>query len=943
MDLLRGPQALLSSAIAEALSEFFVVGVDQIESDLLAGSKIILKDVRLKPQCPSIPKNAFGTATELHITGFVREVSLTWSWDLFPRDKQAWVKDAALKLKGCRFKVKLSQVENTENDDIDVDIDIGTSDTASLTNVDSNETPEVQDSSSFVETTVDDETPQNITIEERIKTFLDEQIEFLVNSLALTIEDFDIILEMPSPNILTTIPGVSVFEDPEDEEGNIEMSFEVPDSQTIDIPTKSPAIMISENLEEEWGEIEIVEAFEAKNTTETENTVDFKDYTISLKLAGEEMSLLSFGKYSDGTLKERISLSSVFINVTETFHHESTQKRRVECKTYPLLETFSFHLGITRTHGERFSDIGRGLIVKGGLNENLTTPKNSAGKLSLHLCRPQLEAIGQLSGLTLAPPEENAKNIHRMESDDSSILGDVTRFHVFFGDVDADILGNSLWVNNLTLCCLLDGSDLTLKGEKAHYEEAVTERKPQPLSIKGSKIVASVLPSLEVTLGSITELYVPDIVELRSPVENVLVKLVGQTTWTVDIDVFDGYLPLPDKKPHDDEDDNEIIPIAVVGNVKKIFLCKDEDEEVTEVAFVDVEILVYPKTDESGTELAVTAQSMQSKLASATNIHTCMVLPERDGDTNMIRDFAFSLDQLSVTAGYTIQDWKKTFRFGGRWRRAKHDNKTDEAALFRLPNAVVAPLKTRIAYNAMEVVSLKETTFVVKGYKGNKNTTVKDLLEFYTAECLSRTPNFLQNAELLGINVKSAGVFGLGAHFIATPIGPFVGVAAVVGVDAVRASIEAGKRGRQASEDDYARVSDFFRGIGYSAVEATQLGKLRRGAEDRNGNILDWMVGATANTSEYIGNNKDTLGSAGGAGVGVLVGTLLAGPVGAAVGGLVAGMTTGSAIRRIDQKIKTVLERREIQVEQKRIEIEEKSLKPGQLALSPASDSGFIS
>ena len=143
--------------------------------------------------------------------------------------------------------------------------------------------------------------------------------------------------------------------------------------------------------------------------------------------------------------------------------------------------------------------------------------------------------------------------------------------------------------------------------------------------------------------------------------------------------------------------------------------------------------------------------------------------------------------------------------------------------------------------------------------------------------------------------------------------------------------------------DDYARVSDFFRGIGYSAVEATQLGKLRRGAEDRNGNILDWMVGATANTSEYIGNNKDTLGSAGGAGVGVLVGTLLAGPVGAAVGGLVAGMTTGSAIRRIDQKIKTVLERREIQVEQKRIQIEEKSLKPGQLALSPASDSGFVS
>jgi len=188
---------------------------------------------------------------------------------------------------------------------------------------------------------------------------------------------------------------------------------------------------------------------------------------------------------------------------------------------------------------------------------------------------------------------------------------------------------------------------------------------------------------------------------------------------------------------------------------------------------------------------------------------------------------------------------------------------------------------------------------------------VKHLIDFYAAQFLARTPNFLENAELLGVNVNKAGAFSLGATLgIASPIGPFVGVAAVVGVDAVRGSIEAGKRSRSAKEGEAAKVGDFFRGIGYSAVEATRKGKLRRGGGDGKGNVVDWMVGATVNTSNYIGKNKDALGSAGGAGAGVLVGTILGGPVGAVIGGVVGGMTTGTAIRQIDKRIKKVLKKR---------------------------------
>ena len=915
MDLLRGSKGtktLLSSAIADALAEYFVIGADQIESNLFSDTKIVLNDVRLKPQHASIPKNIFGNTTNFCITGFVREVSLTWTWDFLSSEGQSWAKDAVLRFKGCRFKVMLSQGDTDSDGDNNDGPEYGT-------NIDTNKNDKQdQESSSEVQPEVDTQTPQNVTIEDKIKAFLDEQVKQVVNSLALTMEDFEIILEMPSPKILPTIPGVSVFEDSEDEAGNIEMTMETHGSST-----KTPGISVYEDPDE--GEnIEVVECFEIGNA------IDNDDYTIALKVGGEELDVLSFGRFGDKTMKEGISLSSLFINVTETFYsttNNSSQGRKLVCKTYPLLETFSYTLGITRTHGERFSDIGRGIRVKGGLDESIASAKKGDDGLSVHLSRPQMEAIGQLSGLVLAPQEETTERKGPTKNDNTTTCGDdVSIFEFSFGSVNIDLMGDELSATSVNLSSLANGSDLSVEIESARYEEAVSETKRLGTSIECSNIVASILPCIEVIVGSVSELYVPDVVELRTPVENVQVRLIG-ATWTVDVDFFDGYLPSPEKEVEDhSQNDNakQAIPFAVACNAKRVFLVKDEDEE-TEVAFEDVEVLVYPKSDESGTELACTIRSMQSKLASATNINTCMVLPEMEGETNTIRDFALSLDHISVTAGYTIQDWKKTFRIGGKWR-TRNNNKMDDTALFKLPFASVAPLKTRIAYNALQVVSLSETTFLVKAYKGHKGTTAKDLLDFYTAQCLSRTPGFLENAELLGINVKSAGAFSLGAHFIVSPIGPFVGVAAVVGVDAVRGSIEAGKRSRHAKEGEAARVGDFFRGVGYSAVEATRKGKLRRNIKsDRKGNLVDWMVGATVNTGDYIGKNKDTLGSAGGAGAGVIVGTILAGPVGAVIGGVVGGMTTGTAIRRIDKRIKRVIQSKE-----------EKKLKPGQLMLSPS-------
>jgi hypothetical protein len=902
MDLLKGPKGLLSSAIADALAEYFVVGVDHIESNLLTDTKIVLKDLRLKPQHSSIAKNTSGKTTDISVTGFVREISFTWSWDFLGSESEAWTKDAVLEIKGCKFKVRLSQGDAT-NDGGD------SGDTIPHANIDSGNTSleQHQESISEPQSKVDEETAQTNTIADGIDAFLTKQKELLVNALALTIIDFEVIVEMPSPTIVAT--STKVIEDPE-VAGNIEVVQ--------------------------------VEASTSSSKSEAFAKGSNNDYTVSLKFGGRELNIHSNGRCSsdsEETLKEQISFSSLFMNVTETFHFsgdtttsDSTQRRRVVCKTYPLLEPFSYTLGLTRTYGTRFSDYGRGLIVKGEHHlefdgdTTIVTSKKRDGGLKVHLSRPQMEAIGQLSGLVLAPREETIKKeilagTTKISSNDdkTTLEGGISMFDISLDSVTAAMMGNMLSATGIKFGCLADGTDLSAKAESFRFIEGPSKAKRLGTSVTFSNIVASVHPCIEVAIGSVSELYVPDIVELRTPMKNVRVRLVGET-WTVDIDSFDGYLQEP-------EAGYLSIPFPIICKVKRICLVKDEDKD-TEVAFADVEILINPKTDKSGTDLACTIRSMKSKLASANCINTCMVFPAVGQDTDMIRNFALSLESISVTAGYTIQDWKNTFRIIGN-RRRKRKSEIDDTTYFKLPYASVAPLKTRITYNALRVVSLKETTFRVKAFKGNKSTTAKDLLDFYTAQFLARTKDFLQNAELLGINVNKAGAFSLATIGFATPIAPFVGVAAVVGVDAVRGSIEAGKRSRRAEEGEAARAGDFFRGIGYSAVEATRKGRLRRGAQEGEGNVVDWMVGATVNTGDYIGKNKDTLGSAGGAGAGILVGTILGGPVGAVIGGVLGGMTTGTAIRRIDKRIKRVMEKRESKYE-------DSKLKNGQLALSPS-------
>lgn len=114
----------------------------------------------------------------------------------------------------------------------------------------------------------------------------------------------------------------------------------------------------------------------------------------------------------------------------------------------------------------------------------------------------------------------------------------------------------------------------------------------------------------------------------------------------------------------------------------------------------------------------------------------------------------------------------------------------------------------------------------------------------------------------------------------ATPIYPL----AITAVDAVKGAVDAGKRSRSVSEHANWKPGDFMKGLVQAAGEATKDGAAKRGKMHGGGNIIDWTVGATTNTTEYAVENKNRLGAAGAGGGGFLLGMALGGPIGAVIG-----------------------------------------------------------
>jgi len=147
----------------------------------------------------------------------------------------------------------------------------------------------------------------------------------------------------------------------------------------------------------------------------------------------------------------------------------------------------------------------------------------------------------------------------------------------------------------------------------------------------------------------------------------------------------------------------------------------------------------------------------------------------------------------------------------------------------------------------MWCLSRKQHSWSKNKQRERKSTSVQNFIEFYIAACLHRTtPKFISTAELLGMTVENTGALRsvwVLCHVVwcfgSDRSVPFVGVvAAVVGVDAVRGSIEAARQaqstGTRRGRDSTHQMGAFFRGIFLCAVEATHpTRKITKGWEQR--------------------------------------------------------------------------------------------------------------
>lgn len=378
------------------------------------------------------------------------------------------------------------------------------------------------------------------------------------------------------------------------------------------------------------------------------------------------------------------------------------------------------------------------------------------------------------------------------------------------------------------------------------------------------------------------------------------------------------------------------IPFGIVANIGGVTLEKESisktssDKEGVKktdvftktelvVAVTDITIAVgpHPSGNDEQSQMLRVCVAMNSVNHSMVKLNEplCSFIMVLD-DLSIFEQFFFKAKNVSVTAGYTVFEWKKLLGVSDdigveevkkdvRGSSKKGEKEEGNQIIVRLPQAHIDPLKIKAVVNS-DLAGFKEHVFNIDQFQGTQQTTSKDVIQFYAKNIIAASPGLISNAEILGFNVKDAAAVSVGtASKFLGGVNPLAGVAGVVAVDGVSNAIKAGKKSRGMEEDDKTHFTDFFRGLGQAASDATAKGAERRGKSSVHDSLdpLDWAVGATEDVGAYANENKARLGGAGAGVGGFMIGFALGGPVGGIIGGLAASKVTEKTIDAVSNTI----------------------------------------
>jgi hypothetical protein len=617
-------------------------------------------------------------------------------------------------------------------------------------------------------------------------------------------------------------------------------------------------------------------------------------------------------------LKQRINMLDFFCNITDDDDG---------IITHPILEPFSYSADMERL-GERFGGILTGLEFTGH------AAQDSPSDMSVHMGNVQLETIMQLGVMLLAAPDESAASSVKSPTETPttteqlSAVSEPSSFTISISSISL-VLYEEIRVNvsDVIMNYTADGKVCTIQANKFKFTS--------DSQIEATGLVLSMLPVIRMTIGSIDSAVITDTAILLSPVQLCEVTYEG-STMTVHLNS----VAIMTYAAKDTAEDGvaasvPILPCNINITIEEDILIKSQDGAVTELGGFHL----YALKEENCTKVAFQLEKYKNNVVSLSTISFCATFPLNQG--NVITDLIFTAGEINVMSGHDTEEWTEAFRpimerigiMERKLETVKQQNsstrnflmkkKVDKPKdnLIKLPFASIGDLKITVSVEAsLKIGKIKDTSFIVKAYKGNSDTTSKDLINYYVKACLARAPAFIRNVELLGLNVLDtasglsatyAGAGSLAAVFgstLGSALGAGAGVVVVTGFDAIKGAVDAGKRARKVDEDEASRPTDFFIGIVQAAKESTRDGASKRGKLQGEGNVIDWTVGATVNTTEYVKKEKNKLGAAGAGGGGFLIGMAVGGPIGAVVGGLLASATTGAALKTIDRKMRNKTE-----------------------------------
>ena len=585
------------------------------------------------------------------------------------------------------------------------------------------------------------------------------------------------------------------------------------------------------------------------------------------------------------------------------------------------------------------------------------------GGIALHMGKIQVQSLMLLGELILAPPStpsETGESVATTDNATGSTAADDETNPDITEATQEDAIANTATIDGnepssftvpLSFATLVvDGKKFSVSGIYTKYKADGTicqfdARKVSYESSDGglaeaSRIHVSMRPAVKMIVDSIDTFYIPDVMQLTKPIEFIELKYEGKalTARFQDIEVItcgkgqDTTSSTITTKKEESSSTKSYSTKTQSSSKMSILASPKADRQKQEQAVmitapklsfsldVSVKLCDIKKSADgssmqmsnlqlfcnendagNSSDVALRFDHFKNHLASISDVNMCASLPY---DTvNCVNALNLSIADATIVSGHSVEDWQTSFQPKYQSKTAKSST-TNEApsAVIKLPNATIAAINLTITYAANVGVKVKQTKFIAKAFTGKEATTSKDIISYYTLACLAKAPEFISNAEVLGLNVLDSTASTWGNFLgLATPFGAVTGVAAVVGVDAVKNAVNAGKRGRGVSENDDYEASDIARGLFQAAKEATVRGAEMRGKKDNEGNVIDWAVGATTTTGEYVGENKTRLGGAAGGAGGFWVGMAVGGPVGAVIGGLAATAVTGKTLKTIDE------------------------------------------